>query len=50
MKYLVQILKAIKDFLTPKDPIEEYMSQATDHADCSRRAKDVNRFRGMFWG
>ena len=39
------MLKFIKNLLTPKDPIEAYLAQATDHVDLENRIKEL-KYKG----
>ena len=41
------MLKFIKNLLTPKDPIEVYLSQATDHVDLENRIKEL-KYKGIW--
>ena len=41
------MFKFIKNLLTPKNPIEEYLSQATDHVDLENRIKEL-KYKGIW--
>ena len=41
------MLKFIKNLFTPKDPVEDYLSQSTDLVDLENRMKEL-KYKGIW--
>jgi hypothetical protein len=39
--------KFIKNLFTPKDPVESYLAEATDHVDLENRMKEL-KYKGIW--